>query len=41
MAHAQYFVADTEDYSELHGLFVLFQGIAAVDLAPFRDLLNR
>jgi len=40
MAHTQYFVVDTEDYSKLHELFAPFQGIATADFAPARDLLN-
>ena len=40
MAHAQYFVVDTEDYSKLHELFAPFQGIATADFFPVRDLLD-
>ena len=40
MAHAQYFVVETEDYAKLHELFAPFQGIATADFAPVRDLKN-
>ena len=40
MAHVQYFVVETEDYSKLHELFSPFQGIATADFAPVRDLKN-
>ena len=40
MAHAQYFVVETEDYSKLQELFSPFQGIATADFAPVRDLMN-
>ena len=40
MAHAQYFVVETEDYSKLHELFSPFQGIATADFTPVRDLMS-
>ena len=40
MAHLEYFVVDTEDYSMLHELFSPFQGIATADFATVRELLN-
>ena len=40
MAHARYFVVETEDYSKLHELFSPFQGIAIADLTPVRDLMS-
>ena len=40
MAHAQYFVVETEDYSKLHELFSPFQGIATANLTPVRDLMS-
>jgi len=40
MAHTQYFVVETDDYSKLHELFMPFQGIATADFVPVRDLMN-
>jgi hypothetical protein len=40
MAHKQFFVVETDDYSKLHELFVPFQGIAAADFSPVRDMIN-
>ena len=40
MAHKQFFVVETDDYSKLHEFFVPFQGIATADFSPVRDLIN-
>ena len=39
-AHTQFFVVETDDYAKLHEFFRPFQGIAAADITPVRDLMN-
>ena len=39
-AALRFFVVETDDYAKLHELFRPFQGIAAADITPVRDLMN-
>ncbi len=40
MSHSQYFVVETEDYAELHELFMPFQGISTAEFTPVRHLTD-